>query len=225
MLLLSWIAQGGGRGIVILDLLNCMEVRSAASPTHLSARDDVATITAKEQTANTEAESLGELGLVETLCPFQLFYSDGVERGAELARERVRWVSTIWYVLLVPIILLAHNVHIEVLDRSVTVPNRSETQSPTDSMRTIQSMASASTNSSSVVSGSCSTTFLPPMESMLDMFDFQYLSGSSSGSLSRQLSLHFRAVDDGAISNQTIIYPGDPQMIAPSRSSSLRRTT
>ena len=35
--------------------------------------------------------------LMEMLCPFQLLYSDGVERlGAESARERVRWVSAIW---------------------------------------------------------------------------------------------------------------------------------
>ena len=99
MLLLSWIAQGGGRGIVTLDLLNCTEVRSVASPTHPSAQDDVGTIAAKVQTANAQAEGFGELGLMETLCPFQLFYSDGVERlGAESARERVRWVSAIWYV-------------------------------------------------------------------------------------------------------------------------------
>ena len=100
MLLLSWIAQGGGRGIVTLDLLNCTEVRSVASPTHPSAQDDVGTIAAKAQTANAQAEGFGELGLLETLCPFQLFYGDGVERlGAESARERVRWVSAIWYVL------------------------------------------------------------------------------------------------------------------------------
>jgi len=99
MLLLSWIAQGGGRGIITLDLLNCTEVRSVASPTHPSAQDDVGTIAAKAQTANARAEGFGDLGLMETLCPFQLFYSDGVERlGAESARERVRWVSAIWYV-------------------------------------------------------------------------------------------------------------------------------
>ncbi len=100
MLLLSWIAQGGGRGIVTLDLLNCTEVRSVASPTHPSAQDDVGTIAARAQTADAQAEGFGELGLLETLCPFQLFYGDGVERlGAESARERVRWVSAIWYVL------------------------------------------------------------------------------------------------------------------------------
>ncbi|KAH9968144.1 hypothetical protein BC827DRAFT_474712 [Russula dissimulans] len=210
MLLLSWIAQGGGRGIVTLDLLNCTEVRSVASPTHPSARDDVGTIAAKAQTANARAEGFGELGLLETLCPFQLFYSDGVERlGAESARERVRWVSAIW----------------GVLDRSVTVPDRSDTQSPTGSMRTIRSMASSSTHSGSGVSGSRSTIFVPPMDAIPDFSDFQSLSGSSTGSLSRQPSLRSRAVDDAAISNQTIVYPGDPRVIAPSRSSSLRRTT
>ncbi|KAH9053604.1 hypothetical protein EDB87DRAFT_1569203 [Lactarius vividus] len=97
MLVLSWIAQGGGRGIVTLDLLNCTEVRSVASPTHPSAQDDVGTIAARTQTANAQAEGFGDLSLMETLCPFQLFYSDGVERlGAESARERVRWVSAIW---------------------------------------------------------------------------------------------------------------------------------
>jgi hypothetical protein len=96
MLLLSWIATGGGRGIVTLDLLNCTEVRSVPSPTHPSARDDIGTIAARTQSENPGGE-LGEMALMETLCPFQLLYSDGVERlGAESARERVRWVSAIW---------------------------------------------------------------------------------------------------------------------------------
>jgi hypothetical protein len=87
-------------------------------------------------------------------------------------------------------------------------------------------MVSTSTRSGSVASGSRSTTFLPPVESIPDISDFQSLSaGSSTGSLSRQPSLRSHAVDDGAISNQTIVYPGDPRVIAPSRSSSLRRTT
>src|SRR6266702_1680091 len=123
------------------------------------------------------------------------------------------------------LVLQADSIFKEVLDRSVTVPDRSETQSPTGSMRTIRSMASASTHSGSVASGSRSTTFLPPMESIPDISDFESLSGSSAGSLSRQPSLRSRAVDDGAISNQTIVYPGDPRVIPPSRSSSLRRTT
>jgi len=112
-----------------------------------------------------------------------------------------------------------------VLDCSVTVPDWSEIQSPTGSMCMIRSMKSTCTHSGSAVSGSHSTTFLPPMESIPDFSDFQSLSGSSTGSLSCQPLLCSRAVDDAAISNQTIIYPGDPWVIAPSRSSSLRHTS
>ena len=61
------------------------------------------------------------------------------------------------------------------------------------------------------------------MDTMPDISDFQSLLGSS-GTWSRQPSLRSRAVDDGAISNQTIAYPGDTRVIAPSRSNSLRRT-
>jgi hypothetical protein len=139
----------------------------------------------------------------------------------------VHWVSTIWYVLWCRLFVpIAHDMFRGVFDRSVTVHEQSGTQSPTGSMRTIWSMASTSTRSSSAVSGSCSTTFLPPVESIPDLSDFQPLSGSSAGSSSRQPSLRSRACPNGAaISNQTIDYPGDPQVIAPSCSNSLRRTT
>lgn len=104
MLLLSWIAPGGGRGIVTLDLLNCTEVRSVPSPLHPSAREDVGTVAARAQSeegwaGTSGAEGTGGQGqsLMELLCPFQLLYADGVERlAAESARERVRWVSAIW---------------------------------------------------------------------------------------------------------------------------------
>lgn len=98
MLLLSWIAPGGGRGIVTLDLLNCIQVGSLLSPMHPGARDDVGTVAARMQSENAgSGGQLGEMGLVETLCPFQLVYSDGVERlGAESAKERSRWVEAIW---------------------------------------------------------------------------------------------------------------------------------
>lgn len=99
-LVLSWVAPGGGRGVVTLDLINCNEVRSVPSPSHPSARDDIGTIAARlqmEEQGGSEGEQ--DWDLVEFLCPFQLMYSDGVERlGAESARERVRWVSAIWYV-------------------------------------------------------------------------------------------------------------------------------
>lgn len=92
MLLLSWIATGGGRGVVTLDLLNCTEVRSVPSPTHPSAREDVGTIAANAQVSDGQHP-----GLLDLLCPFQLLYGDGVERlAAESARERVRWVSAVW---------------------------------------------------------------------------------------------------------------------------------
>lgn len=87
-----------------LDLLNCTEVRSVPSPTHPTARDDIGTIAAQAQVDGQDGPDLGHLGdmnLMETLCPFQLLYSDGIERlGAESARERVRWVSAVWLVLL-----------------------------------------------------------------------------------------------------------------------------
>lgn len=102
MLLLSWIAPGGGRGVVTLDLLNCTEVQSLKSPTHPEAQDDPGTIAAREQSAEASMwgdSQLPEVVLVDTLCPFQLSYSDGIERLAtESPRERVRWVSAIWYV-------------------------------------------------------------------------------------------------------------------------------
>ena len=81
--------------MITLDLLNCNEVRSVPSPSHPSAHDDIGTVAAQAQ-----AEASGPEGaLVETLCPFQLLYPDGVERlGAESARERVRWVGAIWFV-------------------------------------------------------------------------------------------------------------------------------
>jgi hypothetical protein len=62
------------------------------------------------------------------------------------------------------------------------------------------------------------------MDTIPDISDFQSLSRSSTGYLSRQPSLCSRAVDDGVIPNQTIVYPGDTRVIAPSCSSSLRRT-
>ncbi|TFK53121.1 hypothetical protein OE88DRAFT_1807017 [Heliocybe sulcata] len=219
MLLLSWIATGGGRGVVTLDLLNCTEVRSVPTPMHPSAKDDVGTVAAKMQSEEAnmnegESGQIGETGLVETLCPFQLLYSDGIERlGAESARERVRWVSAVW----------------EALDRSVTIPDRSLTGSPTGSIRTIRSMTSTNTESATG-SGSASTTFMPPLDTIPDLSDLASLSGSSTRTpLSRNPSFtvsgRTRATDDAAVSGQCYLYPGDPRVIAPSRSSSLRRTS
>ncbi|KAG8913752.1 hypothetical protein FRC00_001701 [Tulasnella sp. 408] len=90
-LTLSWIAPGGGRGGVTLDLVSCTEVRNIPSPSHSTAQNDIGSITAREQSA-----ARGSENLVELLCPFQLTYGDGVERlAAESAGERVRWVGAI----------------------------------------------------------------------------------------------------------------------------------
>ncbi|KAF9224785.1 hypothetical protein BS17DRAFT_731403 [Gyrodon lividus] len=207
VLLLSWIAPGGGRGVVTLDLLNCTEVRSVPSPTHPSAEEDVGTIAAQAQVAEGDSHPLMEL-----LCPFQLLYTDGVERlAAESARERVRWVSAVW----------------EALDRSVTLPSRSEAGSPTGSIRTIRSMTSTTASGSG--SGSASTVFVPPLHTIPSLSDLHTFSDTSStGSMSRAPSFptyHARTTDDAAVSNQSYLYLGDPRVIAPSRSSSLRRTS
>ncbi|KAF8122008.1 hypothetical protein EV363DRAFT_1301434 [Boletus edulis] len=218
MLLLSWIAPAGGRGIVTLDLLNCTEVRSVPSLSHPSAKEDVGTIAARAQIAEGSCPPLMEL-----LCPFQLLkcktenplgrYSDGVERlAAESARQRTRWVGAIW----------------DALDRSVTLPSRSEPGSPTGSIGTIRTMT-MTTSASGSGSGSASTVFVPPLHTIPSLLDLHMFSDSSStGSLSRAPSFppHYtHTTDDGAVSNQSYIYPGDPRVIAPSRSSSLRRTS
>jgi hypothetical protein len=95
MLLLSWLAPGGGRGIVALDLLNCTNVQSAPSPTHPSARDDVGTTAARQQSGEN-----GGQPLMDMLVPFHMLYADGVERlAAESLLERQKWVNRIWYVI------------------------------------------------------------------------------------------------------------------------------
>ncbi|KAG1819261.1 uncharacterized protein BJ212DRAFT_1345067, partial [Suillus subaureus] len=156
VLILSWSAPGGGRGVVSLDLINCTEVRSTPGFTHPGARGDV---------GGDECSSADGVSLVEILCPFQLLYSDGVERlAAESARERVRWVSAIW----------------EALDRSLSLPNRSQSGSPTGSIGTIHSVASTTSTSA----GSRSTVFVPPLHTIPSLSDL----GSDSGGLSLSAS-------------------------------------
>lgn len=97
MLRLTWLAPGGGQGVVTLDLLNCIEVRSTFSLTHSEVQDDVGTIAALAQ-ARDPIDKDDEL-LMEMLSPFQLLYGDGTERlAAGSSRERVRWVGAVWYV-------------------------------------------------------------------------------------------------------------------------------
>lgn len=91
MLHLTWLVPGGGRGQVMLDLLNCQGVTTALSPLHPQAKDDIGTTAAREQEPN-------EPGLLEQLSPLHLLYEDGTERlGTDSPRERLAWVNAIRY--------------------------------------------------------------------------------------------------------------------------------
>ncbi|KAG9119967.1 hypothetical protein FRC07_004758, partial [Ceratobasidium sp. 392] len=156
VLILTWIAPTGGRGVVTLDLVNCTEVRSAPSPSHPSARDDVGSVAARLQS----------LELAETLCPFQLLYTDGVERlGTDTARERVRWVGAIWEVL-------------ATISRAPTRAVTERSSSPTASLQRSSSVRSSSSE------GSASTHFVPPFDTIPDMAST--LSRQSSFAMPRQ---------------------------------------
>jgi hypothetical protein len=93
-LLLSWLAPGGGRGIVVLDLFHLTSVQSAPSPTHPSARDDVGTSAARQQSSEPDSPPL-----MDMLVPFHMLYPDGVERlASESLLERQIWVNRFWLV-------------------------------------------------------------------------------------------------------------------------------
>ena len=80
-ILLSWIAPGGSRGIVTLDLLNYAEVRSVPSGT----REDIETIPTRVQVAGGHGSNLLEL-----LCSSSqlLFSNDIVKLAAKSTHER-----------------------------------------------------------------------------------------------------------------------------------------
>ncbi|CAL1709933.1 unnamed protein product [Somion occarium] len=204
MLLLTWIAPGGGRGVVTLDLLNCTEVGSTRSPSDPRTVDDVGTQAAKEQ-------NYADVDLMTLLLPFHLLYSDGVERlAAESPGERARWVEAIW----------------EILNRSVSIPDRSATQSPTGSIRTIRTIDSGTSSRSGSGSGSTSVQFFR-LSAIPDMSDLHSLSGSST--LSRRPSListqNTRTLDDSALSGSSYLLPSGAGVIGPARTRSLRRTS
>ncbi|KAF8062278.1 hypothetical protein FPV67DRAFT_1654875 [Lyophyllum atratum] len=208
LLLLSWLSPGGGRGIVALDLLNCTSVQSAPSPTHPSARDDIGTIAARSQSVERDGQPL-----MDMLVPFHMLYADGVERlAAESLLERQKWVNRLW----------------EAVNRPMAMPDSSSvTRSPTGSIRTILSIDSRASTSST---GSRSTVYVPPLRSLPSIPDFSsnFSSASSrSDGLSRRTSIvsshHTRTVDDTVISNQQYVYPGDPRAIQPARTGSLLR--
>ncbi|KAG8921124.1 hypothetical protein FRC01_000399 [Tulasnella sp. 417] len=178
-LVLSWIAPGGGRGVVTLDLVNCTEVRSVPSPAHHSAQNDIGSIAAREQSAAPGADNL-----IEILCPFQLLYGDGVERlAAESARERVRWVGAIW----------------DALSRATTIAAQStRASSPplslrlTPSIRSLRSEQTEQTSRTTSTEGSRSTTFLPPQSEIPTIRSPSISSESFTGSASSVSGPRFR---------------------------------
>ena len=112
----------------------------------------------------------------------------------------------------------------------MSIPDRSATGSPTGSVRTMRSFASSGSSRSGTASGSASTRYVPHIDTIPDISDLQSISSSGTRTgLSRGPSLasahRTRATDDSAVSNQAFLYPGDPRVIAPSRSSSIRRTS
>lgn len=110
----------------------------------------------------------------------------------------------------------------EALDSAVGVPERGMTRSPTGSVRTMRSMTSSVVSSGS---GSASTQYLPPSETIPELQEFEssYLSESSLSSFGRSRTI---SSDDGAISGGLLHPVGSRNIeIAPSRSSSLRRTS
>ncbi|EFI27493.1 hypothetical protein CC1G_15528 [Coprinopsis cinerea okayama7 len=205
MLLLSWLSPGGGRGIVALDLLNCTSVVSVPSPTHPSAREDVGTVAARLQME----EARDEVPLMDILVPFHMVYADGVERlGAESLGERSKWVNRLW----------------DAINQPTTTPSRSMTRSPTGSIRTILSMSSSLSRSSSTTSGSRSTVFVPPLASIpdIDSYASSPTRSFTQTELSRRSSLmssYLReSADDTFIRSNDEGYsypPGDRRVITP----------
>ena len=57
---LSWLAPGGGWGIVILDLSNCIKAQLAYSPLHPLGHDNVGTCAVRQQMNDRDGESLME---------------------------------------------------------------------------------------------------------------------------------------------------------------------
>lgn len=249
-LVLTWLAPGGGRGVVTLDLINCNEIRSVPAPSHPSARDDVGTIAARLQMDMARrGEQDVEYDLMDMLYPFQLIYSDGVERlGTESAAERVRWVGAIWCVCSLYANAHETDYHLrEAIDRSSTIPDRSVTGSPTGSIRTIRSLQSSirSGSESGSGDGSASTTFVPNLDNIPDLPEIPDFGDSSTftPSYTQTESLtsfaptragaytatgsRGRSTDDGAISSRGFLHPLESRgiEITPSRTGSLRRTS
>ncbi|KAJ7747892.1 hypothetical protein DFH07DRAFT_942325 [Mycena maculata] len=167
LLLLSWLAPGGGRGLVGLDLVHCTAVQSMPSPGHPGARDDVGSIAARVQSDSGEP---GVDTLVDLLVPFQMVYEDGVERlAAESLLERQKWVNRIWEAVhRPPRAESSAGSSGGDADESASESNKSRL-ARSESIRTILSVDSAESVGSRGSAGSRSTVFVPPVADIPDM--------------------------------------------------------
>lgn len=83
---LTWNTVDGKKGIVTLNLLECVDLQSMPTTSHPTMKEDVGSMAWYR-----------EGNCVEDLYPIHLVFSDGVERLAcETLRERLVWAGAIW---------------------------------------------------------------------------------------------------------------------------------
>ncbi|KAJ3767681.1 hypothetical protein FB446DRAFT_819548 [Lentinula raphanica] len=227
-----------GRAVVQLDLVNCFAVESALSLSHPRERDDVGAIAAREQDAL--SQSGVEIGLIESLVPFWMVYGDGVERLAcdsLVQREAINTPPTP-SLSRAPSLTPSATPSFSSLTRTIT----RRSGSPTSSIRTIMSMDSSSSVSSTASKMSGGEDELYASESdgarghssssgsgrYYSLLSSPSVSSSGSGVRRRPstliLSYHSRTGDDTVIDH---VYPGDSRVISGRRTStrmSLRRS-
>ncbi|KAE9405524.1 hypothetical protein BT96DRAFT_326893 [Gymnopus androsaceus JB14] len=110
---------------------------------------------------------------MESLVPFWMVYGDGVERLAcESLVDRQRWIGWIWEAINTPPTpTLSRTPSITPSYSSLTQTVTRRSGSPTGSIRTIMSMDSHSSVSSTASSGtgSRSTVYVPPIADIPEM--------------------------------------------------------
>ena len=92
------------------------------------------------------------------------------------------------------------------MDRSATLPSRSEPGSPMGSIGTVESQ----TSTLGSTSGSALTVFVPPLHTIPSDLSDSFSTGSLSHSYPTH---HMRTTDDAAVSNQSYLYPLTPALL------------
>ncbi|KAJ7922246.1 hypothetical protein B0H13DRAFT_2411739 [Mycena leptocephala] len=175
LLLLSWLAPGGGRGIAGLDLINCQSVQSTPGLGHPAAREDAGSVAAMEQSEGEQGQAAHTL--VDLLVPFQIVYEDGVERlAAESLLERQNWVTRIREASHRPLALAesvaglsAGDANEDANESTSASAHRETMPARTASICTILSVDCASSVGRNGSRGSRSTVFVPPMGELKDI--------------------------------------------------------